>query len=96
MSFTFFFGRYYILLYIESIPITPARPALTIGTLNVRKYSCIAAKRKAKKVNDIDSSKSYSQLEQYDMSASHDDDASPSHRHRVLKASIKQRFSIID
>jgi hypothetical protein len=45
---------------------------------------------KAKKVNDIDSSKSYSQLEQYDMSASHDDDASPSHIPRVLKASIKQ------
>jgi hypothetical protein len=48
---------------------------LTIGTLNVKKYSCIEAKRKAKKVNHIDSSKSYSQLEQYDASASHDDDA---------------------
>jgi hypothetical protein len=71
----FFFGQYYILLYIESIPIAPARPALTIGTLNVKKYSCIEAKRKAKKVNNIDSSKSYSQLEQYDASASHDDDA---------------------
>jgi hypothetical protein len=42
-----------------------------IGTLNVKKYTCIGAKRKPKKVNHIDSSKSYSQLEQYDASASH-------------------------
>jgi hypothetical protein len=81
---------YFFTLRVYQSHRTPARPALTIGTLNVKKYSCIAAKRKAKKVNDIDSSKSYSQLEQYDMSASHDDDAIPSHRHRVLKASIKQ------